>query len=236
MDIHLLLFIKAPLPGLTKTRLAASLGQALALEAYRAMVGNVLLAADASELPVTLYYAPADARPAVVGLCGADRAYQPQAAGDLGERMAAAFAHAFSQQAEGALLIGCDLPLLTGELLKDGASRLRWADAVLGPASDGGYWAIGFTRSGFCPAVFEDMPWSTGAVGARTAVKLCMAGRRMELLPGLSDCDEAADLVSLSAPPCRSRLSGTPFGFFLSGLPRDPFDQFPSYRLSLSEK
>ena len=37
MDIRLLLFIKAPLPGLTKTRLAASLGQALALEAYRAM-------------------------------------------------------------------------------------------------------------------------------------------------------------------------------------------------------
>lgn len=236
MDTRLLVFLKAPLPGLVKTRLAASLGQPLALAAYRAMVGNVLAAVDASGLPATFHYTPADEFPAVEALCGPERRYRPQAVGDLGARMEAALADAFTAGAEAALLIGCDLPLLTGPLLAGAAARLSRADAVLGPAADGGYWAIGFTRPGFCPVAFYDIPWSTGRVAARTAAVLSAAGRRLELLPELSDCDEAADLAHFAAAPCRRQLAGTPFGVFLSGLPRDPFDQIPGYRLFMGKK
>ena len=50
MDVRLLVFCKAPLPGTVKTRLAAGIGAQNALDAYRAMVADVLAAADASGL------------------------------------------------------------------------------------------------------------------------------------------------------------------------------------------
>ena len=56
MDVRLLLCLKAPLPGLVKTRLAAGIGPQGALAAYRAMVTDVLAAADASGLPTTIHY------------------------------------------------------------------------------------------------------------------------------------------------------------------------------------
>lgn len=234
METRLLVFLKAPLPGQVKTRLAAGVGKEVALAAYRAMAANVLDAADASGLPTTIHFAPAGELAAVEDLCGQARHFRPQAAGDLGARMAVALTEAFAEDARAALLVGSDLPLVTGDLLAQAATRLATADAVLGPASDGGYYAIGFTRAGFCPDVFVGMPWSTPEVGARTRAVLRAAGRRLALLPELPDCDDAADLLRLAASPWRERLAGTPFGLFLAGLPRDPFDQNPDYRLSVS--
>jgi hypothetical protein len=231
MDARLLLFVKAPLPGLVKTRLAANVGTPTALAAYRAMVGNVLLAADASGLPTTVHFAPVGEAEAVYALCGRNRHYRPQQAGDLGERMAAALAQAFAAGAEAALVVGCDLPLLTGDLLAAAAARLVSTDAVLGPATDGGYYLIGFTRQGFAPSVFADMPWSTRDVASRTMAACRAAGIRLTLLPELPDCDEASDLARLAASPCREALAGTPFGVFLSNLPRDSFDQIHAHRL-----
>ena len=231
MGPRLLVFVKAPLPGLVKTRLAAGIGHPLALAAYRALTAGTLAAVDASGLPAAIHYAPAGALAAVTGLCGPDRDYRPQVEGDLGARMAAALGQAFDAGAECALLVGCDLPLLTGPILAGAAERLGGCDAVLGPALDGGYWGIGFRRESFCPAAFADMPWSTDAVASRTADVIRRAGRRLELLPALPDCDEAADLKRLAAPPWRDRLTGTPFGLFLAELPADPFDRNPGLRL-----
>ncbi|EHJ47742.1 Protein of unknown function DUF2064 [Solidesulfovibrio carbinoliphilus subsp. oakridgensis] len=233
MDVRLLVCLKAPLPGLVKTRLAAGIGPEAALGAYRAMVADVLAAADASGLPTTLHFAPTDALPAVRDLCGRDRTYRPQAAGDLGARMAGALADAFAAGAGAALLVGGDLPLLTGSLLARAAGLLATADAVLGPATDGGYYAIGFTRAGFCREAFADMPWSTPAVAGRTLAVLGRTGRRVALLPALPDCDTPADLAALSRPPWRELLAGTAFGAFLAALPRDSFDHNPAYRLSM---
>ncbi len=231
MDVRLLVFIKAPLPGRVKTRLAASLGQDLALEAYRAMAANVLAAADASNLPATICFDPPETLDLVQSLCGQDRRFLPQVQGDLGARMEAALAQAFGQGAEAALLVGCDLPLLTGDILGQAATRLGAAEAVLGPATDGGYYLIGFTRQGFCHEAFRDMPWSTATVAARTAAVLSGAGRRLALVPELPDCDTVSDLRRLAKPPLRDRLHGTPFGFFLAGLPQGLFDRIPPHRL-----
>jgi len=236
MGTRLLVFVKAPLPGLVKTRLAAGIGQEAALGAYRALAAGVLAAVDACRLPAVVHYAPAGELPAVAALCGPGRDYRPQTEGDLGARMAAALRQAFDEGADNAILLGCDLPLVTGDILADAAARLAGSDAVLGPALDGGYWAIGFRRQAFCPAAFAGMPWSTDAVAGRTAAAIRTAGWRLALLPELPDCDEAADLVMLAAPPWRARLAGTPLGVFLSGLACDPFDQIPGLRLSRKQK
>ena len=115
-----------------------------------------------------------------------------------------------------ALLIGSDLPLLTGRLLRQAAALLTENQAVLGPADDGGYYLIGFTRAGYLPDVFRNMPWSTPAVAAVTLARLADAGRATALLPPLPDCDVAADLTRLAGAPLRERLAGTPFGRFLA--------------------
>lgn len=211
--------VKAPLPGLVKTRLAATIGDAAALAAYRAMAATVLAAADASRLPVTVSYAPAEHLDRVAALCGPGRRYAAQVEGDLGARMAGALAAAFADGAEAALLVGSDLPLLSADLLRQAARELEANQAVLGPAEDGGYYLIGFTRAGFLPEVFRDMPWSTARVAEMSLARLAAAGRTVALLPRLADCDAAADLDRLAAPPFRERLAGTPFARFLAGRP-----------------
>lgn len=211
--------VKAPLPGQVKTRLAATIGDDAALAAYRAMAATVLAAADASGLPVTVSYAPAEHLAPVAELCGPGRRYAAQAEGDLGARMAGALATAFADGAEAALLVGSDLPLLTADLLRQAARELEANQAVLGPAEDGGYYLIGFTREGYAPEIFYDMPWSTPTVAATTLARLAEAGRSVALLPRLADCDAAADLFRLAAPPFRERLAGTPFARFLAGRP-----------------
>lgn len=223
VSLHIL--AKAPLPGLVKTRLAAVCGDERALAAYRAMAGNVFCAALASGLPAAVHFAPDGARAAMAGLCGPGFRLVPQAPGDLGARMAAALAGAFAAGDAAALLIGADLPLLTPALLRQAAMALEDKPAVLGPAEDGGYWLIGFTREGFAPEVFAGMPWSTAAVAGLTRARLAAAGREFAELVTLPDCDEAADLARLAGPPWRQALGGTPFGQFLEAAPAGLFDQ-----------
>lgn len=223
VSLHIL--AKAPLPGLVKTRLAAVCGDERALAAYRAMAGNVFCAALASGLPAAVHFAPDGARAAMAGLCGPGFRLVPQAPGDLGARMAAALAGAFAAGDAAALLIGADLPLLTPALLRQAAMALEEKPAVLGPAEDGGYWLIGFTREGFAPEVFAGMPWSTAAVAGLTRARLAAAGREFAELATLPDCDEAADLARLAGPPWRQALGGTPFGQFLEAAPAGLFDQ-----------
>lgn len=232
MDVRLCLMLKAPLAGRVKTRLAAGIGEASALAAYRALVAGVLAAAAGSGLPATIFYAPAGEEAAMRELCGPGWTLAPQAAGDLGARMAAAMTAAFAAGAAGALVVGGDLPLVSAALLAGAGAALQDHDAVLGPALDGGYYALGLTRAGFLPDVFAAMPWSTPAVFARTRDVLAAAGRRVALLPALPDCDTADDLRRLARPPWRARLAGTPFGAFLARCPGVPFDHDPDNRLS----
>ncbi len=67
-----------------------------------------------------------------------------QRGGGLDERLA----HAFDDVGGPALLIGMDTPQVTPALLSTRALRLAGAsaDAVLGAAPDGGYWALGPAR------------------------------------------------------------------------------------------
>lgn len=232
----LIVMVKAPLPGQVKTRLAATIGDAAALAAYRAMAATVLAAADASGLPLTIAFTPTECLDAVTGLCGPGRRYQPQAAGDLGARMDAALARALADGAEAAVLVGSDLPLLSADRLLQAAQALRASRAVLGPAADGGYYLIGFTRDGYQPEVFRDMAWSAPTVAALTLARLRAAAPTVAVLPELPDCDTAADLARLAGPPWRKRLAGTPFGEFLAGLADAAFDQNPGCRLVVGKK
>ena len=78
-----------------------------------------------------------------------------------------AFQRCFADGFTAVVLIGSDIPDLPPEILAEAFAALDSRGAVIGPAVDGGYYLIGFTKEMFAPGVFEGISWSTEAVFRR---------------------------------------------------------------------
>lgn len=199
--LRIIVFAKAPRPGLAKTRLIPALGAAGAAALAARMLAHALDQAVASGVGgIELCAAPAPWDAAWDGIElpeGIVRTAQGE--GDLGERMARAAQRAgeAGEPCAGVLLIGTDCPALDAACLRQAASALREADAVIAPTADGGYALLGLRR--FDASVFADIAWSTPTVAATTLARLDALGWPCTRLPLLHDIDEPADLVHL--PP-----------------------------------
>jgi rSAM/selenodomain-associated transferase 1 len=190
-----LVFVRAPVRGTVKTRLAASLGADAALRIYRRLAEHTLREAAAladDGVRVRVHHTPADAGDAVRGWLGAGPVYLPQAEGDLGARMQDAFARAFAAGAERVVIVGSDLPALSAALLRRAFHLLDVHPAVIGPARDGGYYLLGLARP--VTGIFEGIAWSTPDVLAATLDRFRAAGIEPLMLETLADVDEAGDL------------------------------------------
>jgi glycosyltransferase A (GT-A) superfamily protein (DUF2064 family) len=125
----------------------------------------------------------------------------------LDERIAHAFTDAWAGATSPMLLVGMDTPQLTPEQLLGALARLLggW-DAVLGPASDGGFWALGLRRPnpGLVPGVFMSSPQT----GEQMLGRLRAAGLRTSLLPMMRDVDTAADAVAVAQIAPGTRFAG----------------------------
>ncbi|TWV55874.1 DUF2064 domain-containing protein [Streptomyces misionensis] len=182
----LLVIAKEPRPGRVKTRLTPPFTPAEAAGLAEAALADTLRAVAA---------APASRR--VLVLDGTPGAWLPpgfevlpQCAGGLDERLADAFGHC----AGPALLIGMDTPQVTPDLL---TVDFADCDAYLGPAEDGGFWALGLAEPD--PALLRGVPMSTPETGAAQRERLRAAGLRVRELPRLRDVDVAADARAVAA-------------------------------------
>ena len=189
----LIVFVKAPRPGATKTRLAQRLGEQAAVEVYRAMAEEALrrTAPRAGDYERLVFWAPADAGPEVEAWLAAETCL-PQVEGDLGRRMAAAFDEVFRRGARRAALVGSDVPRISRAVVIEALAGLEEHDVVLGPAHDGGYYLVAL--AGSCPALFTGMPWSTPSVLAATLERARTLGLSVRLLEPLRDVDTLEDL------------------------------------------
>ncbi len=180
---HLVLMARRPVLGQGKRRLAAEIGDLAAHRFQCVALGRLLqgLGADprwrlciAITPDAPLEFAGA---PHVVG----------QGEGDLGVRMTR-----LSQQlGPGPLVfIGSDTPEVDCDDIAAAFGALERADAVLGPALDGGYWLIGFTQAQRGHLPFSGVRWSTPQARADTLANL--AGRRVQMLRELEDVDDGA--------------------------------------------
>lgn len=124
--------------------------------------------------------------------------YYPQQGENLGERMKQAFKTAYKQGYTNCILTGSDLPGLAASTIKEGFESLEKSPSCIGPATDGGYYLIGFQKKYFAESIFENMKWSTESVFTKTLSKLCTAGQTPAQLPDFSDIDTKSDLVELS--------------------------------------
>ncbi|MGH3628438.1 MAG: TIGR04282 family arsenosugar biosynthesis glycosyltransferase [Sciscionella sp.] len=218
MRACVLVMAKAPVPGFAKTRLcppatpqqsaqiaAASLldtvDAALSVVDTRCVVavtGDLSRAARRSEIEARLAMAT------VVEQRGADFA----------ARLTAAHADA-SALCGGVpvLQIGMDTPQVTAELLNAGLDTLRrdGVDAVLAPATDGGWWAMGLTDPAHAE-VLRGVEMSRKTTGSDTLAALRALGIVVYPLPELSDVDTMADAVSVAASVPRGAFAAVVAG------------------------
>lgn len=189
-DQRLLVFLKVPRSGTVKTRLAATLGDAGALDAYRRILAATL--EQISSVPsVELRFSPDDAGDEAAALLRPGWTAVPQGEGDLGQRLSRAFDNAFREGFRRVLVIGSDCPDVTAADMECAHEALDESDVVLGPAADGGYWLLGVRRP--CPFLFRGIPWSTASVLAETRARAEAAGLEVALLRTLSDVDTGED-------------------------------------------
>lgn len=196
----ILVLAKAPVPGRSKTRLAPAYGFDGAAELAAAALADTLAAvaaAAARRRVLVLDGAPVPSLPAGFDVV-------PQVAGDHAHRIAAAL-----EIAEGpALLVGMDTPQVTPELLTIDPDDP--AGAWLGPAWDGGWWALGLRDPRRSAArVLHGVPMSTPRTGAEQRRRLLAEGLAVVDLPMLRDVDEPADAVAVAAAHPGTRFAAT---------------------------
>jgi hypothetical protein len=198
---RLIVFLKAPRPGTVKTRLAKTLGDRNALDAYEQLVRHLL--ENLADLDgVRLRYTPEDAGAEIARWLKAGWTSSPQGAGDLGARLTRALAEEFAAGARNVVIIGSDCPEVTTEDVRAAWAGLRDHEVVLGPARDGGYWLVALR--GAQPELFTGIPWSTAEVLSRTLAKAGALGLRVKLLRELTDVDTEAEWREYQARQSRT--------------------------------
>ncbi|MBN9619692.1 MAG: DUF2064 domain-containing protein, partial [Actinobacteria bacterium] len=188
----LVVLAKRPAPGRVKTRLCPPFTPAEAADLAAAALRDTVETVAAADAPLR-----------VLAFDGDPRGWRPpgwrhvaQPDGPLGRRIAAALGAADRP----AVLVGMDTPQLTVDHLA--AADLRRFDACLGPAADGGYWALGLADPRVAPAALRGVPMSTEVTADRQLRRLRELGLRVQLLDELTDVDtaESARTVAAEAP------------------------------------
>lgn len=192
------IFARAPEPGRTKPRLIPELGPERAIQLAEAFLEDIVAMAR------TLDWAECI-------IAAATRFERPyfkthevwlQSEGDLGERLEKILRLALKRR-EIVLAIGDDTPNLPAALLESARNALATADAVLGPALDGGFYLIGLND---CPVgLLAEIQWSHTTTLAATMAKLDQFGMKTVLINPWYAVDGPDDLERL-----RRQLAGDP--------------------------
>ena len=194
---------KEPVAGRVKTRLVPPLTPGEAAEVASASLSDTIAAVDAAAsgglFGTRLLYLEGEAEE----LVGEDWEVVGQCSGGLGERLEWLFARCSGP----CIVVGMDTPQLTVGALEAALDSLilPGVDAVLGPATDGGYWTIGFDRH--VPGAFEGVPMSEATTGQHQLERLRGLGLSVELLEEFRDIDHWQDAVAIAAEHPHLRTS-----------------------------
>lgn len=188
---------KTPRPGRVKTRLAQEIGS-VAAAGWQRRQSEALLRRLGRDPRFDLWLAIAPDRDAVNARLWPQGVRRlPQGRGELGRRMARALQAAAPRPA---VLIGSDIPGIRARHLCDALNRLRRADVVFGPATDGGYWLIGARGAALSKAGrrLRGVRWSTPHALADSVARFVDCA--VDYAATLADIDSAADLTGTRRP------------------------------------
>jgi rSAM/selenodomain-associated transferase 1 len=185
------LFVRSPVAGEVKTRLAPDVDPVQARDLYLAFVADLVARLGASKYRPTVFLA-GDRSPDLVSLLDPRWPVEAQSDGTLGERLAAAFAHLLTHPLDRAVIVGSDSPDLPLPFLKRAFQTLKHRDVVLGPAVDGGYYLIGLRAP--APRLFEGIHWGSATVFDETLDAIERERLSLSVLPPWYDVDDPAAL------------------------------------------
>ena len=212
MKTRLVVLAKSPEPGRVKTRLTPPLSPVQAAAVARAALQDTLRAVllAGGRTPPLL----ALAGPPGTWLPGGFEVVRQQGDG-LDERIAAALAAAGGP----ALLIGMDTPQVGPRMLRSAMRRLGspGVDAVLGAATDGGWWALGLRVPD--PGAVRGIPMSTARTGSAQRERLHRLGLRIRELPVLRDVDTFGDALAVAPTAPGGSFARELRGILEAGLP-----------------
>ncbi len=203
---RLVIMVKEPRAGKTKTRLAKIIGAARATGVYRAMMASLVarLGRD-TRWQTVLAVSPDEALGQAVfgrgtGRIGHSRIGQGQIGqaqigqgrGDLGQRLQRL---ADRIPAGPIVIVGTDIPAITPSAIASAFRALGRHDAVFGPSSDGGYWLVGLKRRPRVAIAFANVRWSSPHALKDTQANF--RGLSVAKIAVLDDVDDGAAFAAM---------------------------------------
>ncbi len=188
-----IVFAKVPGLGISKSRIAASHGQAAADTVYDELLrATSLLVAG---LPYHVAFTGSSDPHSLATVFTGALSFFEQRGRALGERLGHAFSHMFELGFTEVCAIGCDCPHMTPGDIREALRTLQsGSDVVVGPAHDGGYYLIGTRpRNDY---VFSVCGWETPALLEQTLGVIARQGASHTLLRQLSDIDSMEDYTA----------------------------------------
>lgn len=182
----LIIFVRNPVLGKVKTRMASKVGKQTALKIYLQLLEQV--SKETRNLPMVREVHYSEVVPQGDMWDGYNRKLQQGT--DLGERMYNAFRQGFKEGYKEIILIGSDLPDLKQEDIESGFSALHYSDYVIGPAVDGGYYLIGMKSLN--SKLFNNKTWGSNTVLEETLRDI--KHKKTTLLQERHDLDTFEDL------------------------------------------
>ncbi len=186
---QLIIFIKNTVKGTVKTRIAATMGDEIALKIYRVLIDHTHKVTLKLSMDKALFYSDF--------IDFADQwdsdLYKKQAQdkGSLGHRMKSAFKQGFNNGYKKIVIVGSDCYEINTSIINESFYRLDHYDVVLGPASDGGYYLLGMKY--LIPELFEGKTFSTDKVLEEAIDSIAKLYKSFFLLPTLNDIDNEED-------------------------------------------
>lgn len=194
----LIIFVKNPIAGTVKTRIARTVGNERAVAVYQHLLRHTQTITRPLTCRRVVYYGD------FVNPDDGWNEYEKklQSGRDLGERMLAAFREQLTPGTndlsspdrvtpDRAVIIGSDCLSITSSHIEQAFLALNEADVVIGPATDGGYYLLGMKT--LHPFLFEDMPWSQPELRQLTEQAIRQHGLMFARLEELTDIDEWTD-------------------------------------------
>lgn len=164
MSNCLIIFTRNPELGKGKRRLAATVGDQSALDIYKFLLDHTRWITKDLHVTKQVWYS----EQVHENDSWNNAIYQKevQHGADLGIRMKNAFEEAFKNH-DHVIIIGSDMYDMSQEDLEHAFQQLESHDAVIGPAQDGGYYLLGFTKK-LVKGIFENKEWGTETVLEKT--------------------------------------------------------------------
>lgn len=189
----LIIFTRNPELGKCKTRLAATIGDEAALDVYTFLLNHTVSITAPIDASKRVYYSE-KLRNNDIWDAATFQKHVQQGDG-LGERMQHAFEEGFAAGYEHICIIGSDMYDLTSLELDQAFIELKHHDAVIGPATDGGYYLLGLNTSN--PALFKNKVWGTDTVLESTLNDL--QDLKVAVLKEKNDVDYYDDIKDIDA-------------------------------------